>query len=166
MEQIIYTMRMAQHLIDLGFKPLKTVPNARDLSKNAWVFDDAQPGFKEAFAAYIAQGKPTPTPAPTRRLETVSDGELADLYFVADQPVEAIARVHGVTTERVLNAIRNDKRVLTAFGFAVMTRAEREAVMQLPQAEREAALLAKVKTSSFKILHGGAEHRVNGGEVE
>ena len=164
MEQIIYTMRMAQHLINLGFKPLNTVPNARDLSKTAWVFDDAEPGFKEAFTAYIAQGRPDAKQ--TRRPEPVRDGELADLYFVADQSVEAIARVHGVTTDRVLNAIRNDKRVLTAFGFAVMTRAEREAVMQLPQAEREAALLAKVKTSSFKILHGGAEHRVNGGEVE
>lgn len=164
MEQIIYTMRMAQHLINLGFKPLNTVPNARDLSKTAWVFDDAEPGFKEAFAAYIAKGKPTP--APTRKLETVDDETLADLFFVADQPVEAIARVHGVTVERVLNAIRNDKRVLTAFGFAVMSKAEREAVMRLPQAKRKAALLAKVKTSSFTILHDGKEHRVNGGEVE
>lgn len=52
----IYTMRMAQHLINRGFVPLAQVPNAKDITKTVWLFAESE-DFNQACTEYVAASK-------------------------------------------------------------------------------------------------------------
>lgn len=131
----IYTMTMARWLIDKGFEPIAKVPSARNIRHDVWIFEST-PEFDATCTEYInSHGKKPELPK-----NPIADEQLADLYYVADWSVATIARVHGVSVERVLSAVHNDKRVHRALAYARLMKAEREAVDDLPQQEREAEL--------------------------
>lgn len=157
----IYTMTMARHLIDNGFEPIETVPDRRNIRHDTWVFE-ATPEFNKACEDYVAKSKAKQQLATPEH--DVDDAELSGLYLLGGQSIENIAKVHGVSIQRVLDAIRNDKRVQGAFAYALMTGRERKEVDALPQADREARLEDKLTKTNYEVSYNGADYpyRTNG----
>ncbi|MBE7004186.1 MAG: hypothetical protein E7425_07875 [Ruminococcaceae bacterium] len=165
-QRMIYTYGMAQALINQGFMPVSQAPNARDMTKTVWLFDST-PEFEAACADYIAESARAKANKPETKKTTqnVSNEALADLYLIGNQNVETIARVHGVTVERVLNAIRNDRRVVDVLRYAALTSQQR-AKYNAAQTDEERETILQACGNFCAISGDNARTFVGGKEVE
>lgn len=162
--RVIYTLRMARHLIDLGFRPIAQVPNVRDITKDVWLFEDT-PEFRAACEAYIANSDRAKQKEPPKPLKhDVTDEELSGLFLLGGQSIEDIARVHGVTIYRVMNAIQQDKRVQNAFAYALMRSDERAVADAVSQEERDLMCQRKLLNTDYEVSSSRGEfpHYQNG----
>ena len=140
----IYTRRMAQHLIDLGFTAVGQSQSTKDISRTVWSFEST-PELEAACAEYIAASKAKDggdTPP-------VDDRTLAGLFFVGGQSVKAIARVHDISEDRVETAIKKRVDQLRLIAFAALDDDGRKLYMNAGTDDERAAIL------SDRILQGG-----------
>ena len=163
-QKLIYTYKMAQALINQGFIPIAQAPNARDMRKTVWLFDST-PEFETACNEYIAESdraKQKEPPKPPKH--DVRDEELSGLFLLGGQSIEDIARVHGVTIYRVMNAIQQDKRVQNAFAYALMRTDERAVADAVSQEERDLMCQRKLLSTDYEVSSARGEfpHCQNG----
>lgn len=147
----IYTRKMAQHLIDLGFRAIRQTQSSKDISRCIWFFEDT-PELEAACAKYIAGGqvknggdKPS-----------VDDRTLSGLFFIGGQSIKAIAKVHGVSEARVESAIKKrvDQARLIAFA-ALDDDGRRRYMTAQTDDERNAILSDRISKGGF-LVHSGA----------
>lgn len=153
-QKLIYTYRMAQSLIAQGFTPVAQAPNAFDMTKTVWLFDDT-PELETACAEYIAESERAKEKRKkaeqAAHMPIVSDEELSDLYLRCGQSIENIARLYGVPRLRVRNAIMQNKAVKRAFAYALMTADERAVADAVPQNERERMFEQKLISTDYDM---------------
>lgn len=139
----IFTMKMARYLIDHGFEPIETRPNPKDLRKDVWVFLRT-PELEDACNEYIAANTKDRGAKPP-----VDDGTLAGLFIIGEQPIEAIAKVHGVSEERVKSAVKKYIRQARNLAIAALDDAGMRRYMAAQTDDERNTILSE------RILQGG-----------
>lgn len=56
MTKVIYTLKLASKLIELGYQPITIMPNPKHPQFNCWVFKDT-PEFEQALSEVLAHGE-------------------------------------------------------------------------------------------------------------
>ena len=142
-KRAIYTMAMAKYLTDKGFTAVGTAPNKNDLKKLVWLFE-CTPELEAACNKYITASKAKHNEAKP----PVDDWTLAGLFVVGNQPVEAIAKVHGVTEERVRAAISKYVNQAKLIAIAALDDKGRQRYMAAKTDDERNAILSE------RILQG------------
>ena len=140
----IYTRRMAQHLIDAGFRAIRQVQSSKDIKRSVWIFEDT-PELEVACAKYIAAS----TAKNSGDTPPVDDRTLAGLFFIGGQSVKAIAKVHGVTEARVESAIKKRVDQARLIAIAALDDDGRKPYMAAQTDDERNAILSE------RILQGG-----------
>lgn len=164
----IYTMRMARHLIDIGFEPVAMLPNPKDLHKDVWIFNKT-PELEAACAEYIKakeSDKKNHTPKISNRL-------LFEMRYFKGLSLESIAQIANRPVAQIEQAIKSEADLYRAFGIAAMSDAElKEYANATTKDERDKLITDQLKRGGFNVYSGGqckysfpvADSTVEGGE--
>lgn len=160
-KRAIYTMAMAKYLTDKGFTAVGTAQNKDDLKKLVWFFERT-PELEAACDEYIAVGKAKHNGAKP----PVDDWTLAGLFIVGNQPVEAIAKVHGITEERVRAAISKYVNQAKLIAIAALDDKGRQRYMAAKtDNERNAILSERILQGGFLVHNREHTYHIPAGEV-
>lgn len=151
----IYTMRMAQHLINRGFIPLAQVPNAKDISKTVWLFAESE-DFNQACAEYVASSKQHKE-AGRPKIPPLSGRVLANMHLEQGLTIEDVAKITGYSENHIRDAVKNQKQLRSLFAFAAMTYNERQEYMDAQtDSEREQLVNNRLRRGGF-FVYGGRD---------
>lgn len=157
----IFTMAMAKFLTDQGFEAVGTAPNKNDLKKLVWFFERT-PELEAACDEYVAASR-----AKDNGIKPpVDDGTLAGLFIIGQQPIETIARVHGVSQERVTNAIKKYVNKARLIAIAALDDKGRERYMAAKTDDERIAILHERVLQGGFLIHGqSGTYHIPAGEV-
>lgn len=155
----IYTLKMAQALINQGFKPIAQVPSAKDLTRDIWVFEETE-DFKRAFDNYLENNgfhviKPenSKTPKFSQRLIT-------RMHLKQGLPVSAIASITGRSEEQIQRSIDNQIGLYQGFALAQMNKDELAAYAAIQDKEERAQMALDFLRKNKFPVYGGRDSYV------
>lgn len=155
MKKAIFTVRMAQYLVNRGFEVVDRAPNKDDLKREVYYFERS-PELEAACNEYISTHRRENARPPI----TVSDDTLAKLYIVGKQSVETIAQVHGVSEDRVKIAVQRQMSKIRLLALSVLNDEEMQSYMNAKTDDERNSILAD------RIERGGFVVHTSRGNIE
>lgn len=151
----IYTLKMAQALINQGFKPIAQVPSAKDLTRNVWIFEETDE-FKQAFEKYLEDSGFQVKPESSNVVK-FSRRLISRMYFKQGLPVKTIARITGKSETQIEKVIDKQVDLYRLFAIAEMNTEELTAYAAI-QDEQERTKMAIDFLKQKKLhVYGGKD---------
>lgn len=151
----IYTLKMAQALINQGFEPIAQVPSVKDLSKNIWVFEETE-DFDRACEEYIAKSKARAKPE-NPAIAKFSRRLIARMFFKQKLPVASIATITGKTEDQINETICQQYNLYRLFAIAKMDTDKMGAYMAAQTDEERMRMVFDILEQSEFDVYGGTD---------